>query len=510
MNLARTISETARLCVDKRALIFPDSTYTYGQIDRTVQHYSGLLQRLGITKGDRVAVQLPKRVEFIFLELAIMSVGGVVLPLNFDYQAEEIEYYLSDSDSCLFFTDKQRFERSSRILKDLKDVLTIVVDPDDQTACLGLDSELKKTNSEFERVYPTSGEDIAAILYTSGTTGKPKGAMLSHKNLVSNMKSLHEIWEWSDKDVLLHVLPLFHVHGLFVALHGGLYAGATVIMQEKFDPIETWKTIEREKCTILMGVPTVYSRLLEHWEGMNPKPGLDSMRIFISGSAPLTETLFNRFEQLTGFRLLERYGMTEAVMVASNPVEVSARKSRSVGYPLPGVEIRIVSDSHENVAPGAIGEVWVQGDDVFKGYWKMPEKTADSFNDNWFMTGDLGYQDVTDGGRLYIVGRSKELIITGGYNVYPKEVEDVLEGHPSVKEAAIVGLPDQDFGERVTGFVVIKNEAEVTSDELIAFCQERLARYKCPKKVFMVDTLPINPMGKIQKNELIKASAQSA
>ncbi len=504
MNLAETISETAQRNGEKPAIIFDNKSYTYNEIDNRVRHYSALLDRLGVKNGDRVAIQLPKRIEFIFLELAVMSVGAVALPLNSDYQAEEIRYYLSDSGSRLFFTDNQRFERSREVLHGLRQVVTVLVDPVDEAMTMGLTNELDKTNPNFERVYPTAGDDLAMILYTSGTTGKSKGAMLSHKNLISNMTALHEIWKWSDSDVLLHVLPLFHVHGLFVALHGGLYAGATIIMHERFDPIKTWAAIENEKCTILMGVPTIYSRLLDHWELLEPKANLSSMRVFISGSAPLLETLFNRFEQATGFRILERYGMTEAEMIASNPIEPAGRKAKSVGFALPGVEIRVFSDRHENVVLGNVGEVWVQGENVFKGYWQMPEKTEDSFKDKWFKTGDLGFQDPMDGARLYIVGRSKELIITGGYNVYPKEIEDVLESHNEVTEAAVVGLPDEDFGEKVTAFVVMKADAQTSSEDLILFCKERLAGYKCPKIVFRMETLPRNAMGKIQKNVLVE------
>lgn len=509
MNLARTISEATASYGSKTAIVFPGASYTFKEIDDSVQHYCAMLRRLGVSTGDRVAIQLTKRVEFIFLELAVMSVGAVVLPLNFDYRPEEIEYYLSDSGARLFFTDKDRFDRSLNALQSLKDVVTVMVDDVGSTACRDLKTELQKTNPKCERDYPTTSEDLAAILYTSGTTGKPKGAMLTHWNLVSNMKSLYDLWEWSDKDVLLHVLPMFHVHGLFVALHGALYAGATIIIQEKFDAERTWQTIENTRCTVFMGVPTVYSRLLEHWEATAPKPDLGSMRVFVSGSAPLPEAISDRFEKATGFRLLERYGMTETVMVASNPIDPSARKAKGVGYQLPGVEIRIVSDQGLDVTPGDIGEVWVSGDGVFKGYWRMPEKTAESFEGKWFRTGDLGRQDPDDVGRLYIVGRSKELIITGGYNVYPKEVEDVLMSNDSVHEAAVIGIPDDDFGEKVTAFVVLKPDKQTSSDDLVSFCKEQLARYKCPKILLIVDSLPKNQMGKIQKNELAREFEKS-
>jgi len=509
MNLAEILSGVAKRYPQKPAIIFEDQSYSYKDLDDQVQKYAALLDRVGVNKGDRVAIQLPKRMEFIFLELAVMTIGGVVLPLNFDYQPEEIRYYLLDSGSRVFFTDSERFERSKTFLDELEHVATILVDPVREAVSMGLATELEKTSPNFERTYPTSGEDLAAILYTSGTTGKPKGAMLSHRNLISNMMALNDIWKWSSTDVLLHVLPLFHVHGLFVALHGGLYAGATIVMHRRFEPERSWEALAGNQCTVFMGVPTIFGRLVDHWELMQAKADLSSIRLFISGSAPLAETLFNRFEQATGFRILERYGMTEALMVASNPVQPDRRKAKSVGYPLPGVEIKIALNKGENAVSGEAGEVWVRGDNVFLGYWQLPEKTAECFEDKWFKTGDLGRLDPTDSQRLYIVGRSKELIITGGYNVYPREVEDVLESHQALKEAAVVGLPDDDFGERVTAFVVLKPDAKISSDDLITYCRERLARYKCPKTVSIMDALPRNPMGKIQKNILVKEFPQT-
>lgn len=503
MNLARKLSEVARRCGNRPAIIFENAVHGYDHLDREVERYSALLSRLNVQPGDRVAIQLPKQLEFIFLELAILSVGAIALPLNSDYKAEEIDYFLTDSDSSLLFTDRQRFSQAEEKLKKHTGLEVVLVDSGEGSGTLSLDRELERDPRGYTRQYPTGAGDVAVICYTSGTTGRPKGAMITHKNLISNTTALHEIWEWTDRDVLLHALPLFHVHGLFVALHGGLYAGATILMQEKFDPARIWETIEREKCTMLMGVPTMYQRLLNQWETMDTKPALNSMRVFISGSAPLLEAQFNRFEHQTGFRILERYGMTEAGMIASNRIDPNGRKAQSVGYPLPGVEIRVVSQGGQDVSPGDVGEVWVRGENVFKGYWRMPEKTGESFENSWLKTGDLGYQDPQDNARLYLVGRAKELIITGGYNVYPKEVENVLEGHVAIREAAVIGLPDVDFGEKVTA-VVVRNEsrADVSSESLISYCKSHLANYKCPKMVFFVDGLPRNAMGKLQKNEL--------
>ncbi|MGB6063482.1 MAG: AMP-binding protein [Desulfomonilaceae bacterium] len=503
MNLAGKLSEVAKRHGDKHAIIFENTVYTYNDVENQVEQYAAMLVRLNMKLGDRVAIQLSKRMEFIFLELAVLSVGGIVIPLNPDYKAQEIEYFLTDSGSSLYFTDYERFSRVHAELEKLKNLQTVLVDHHEEVKTHSLSRELEGRPPNYRRPYPTGGDDVAVICYTSGTTGRSKGAMITHKNLTSNMTALHEIWEWSDKDVLLHVLPLFHVHGLFVALHGSLNAGATVIMHEKFEPARTWETIEQQECTMFMGVPTIYQRLLNEWEGMDRKPDLKGMRVFISGSAPLLETQFNRFEKATGFRILERYGMTETGMITSNPFDPSRRKPGSVGYPLPGLEIRVVTKSGDDVRPGEVGEVWVRGESVFKGYRGMPEKTRESFQDGWFKSGDLGYQDPGDSARLYLVGRVKELIITGGYNVYPKEVEDVLASHTAIQEAAVIGLPDADLGEKVTAILVPEDGSAPPSSELImSHCKSCLASYKCPKAVFFVDKLPRNAMGKIQKNEL--------
>jgi len=509
MNLAKILARKAQSCGDKRAILFETTAFTYAEVDEQIERYASMLKALGVAPGDRVALQLPKRMEFIFLELAVMSVGGVVLPLNADYKADELHYFLSDSGSSLLITDLLRFERCKSILVMFSDLEIILVDNVGSRGCLILQETLTRGDKDFKRKYPSGGDDPAMIIYTSGTTGRSKGAVLSHRNLIANMEALHAVWEWSDKDVLLHVLPLFHVHGLFVALHGGLYAGASIIMHDRFDPPRTWQAIQSHKCTMLMGVPTIYKRLIQQWDLLNPKPDLSSMRVFISGSAPLLENLFNRFEDKTGFRILERYGMTEAGMIASNPIQAERRKARSVGYPLPGTDVRIVSDNRIDVEAGQVGEVWIRGDSVFKGYWKMPEKTAESFDVEWFKTGDLGYQDPEDANRLYLVGRSKELIISGGYNVYPKEIEDVLETHEAVKEAAVVGVPDEDFGEKVVAFVALGEKVNVSPEELIRHCKDRLASYKCPKHIVKIDALPRNAMGKLQKNVLQKAFGES-
>jgi malonyl-CoA/methylmalonyl-CoA synthetase len=505
MNLARFLSETASRHPDKPAVIFDGTSHSYSAFDRQVERFASMLQAEGIGKGARVAIQLTKRMEFLYLHFAVLSVGAITLPLNPEYREGEVAYFLSDSDSSLYVTDEERFRRAAGAIRNLKGVRTLLVDGAVAEGAGNLPDRLARTPSRFRRTYPTGGDDVAMICYTSGTTGRSKGAMITHRNLVSNMLALSEAWRWTEKDVLLHVLPLFHVHGLNVATHGCLYAGATIVMHGKFEPRRAWEALERERCTLLMAVPTIYQRLMGEWEKPERKPDLGGMRVFISGSAPLADNLFHRFERATGFRILERYGMTETGMITSNSIDPAYRVAKSVGDPLPGVRIRVVGSDGHDVRPGDVGEVWIRGDNVFRGYWGMPGKTGESFVEGWFRSGDLGYQDPNDGGRLYLVGRAKELIISGGFNVYPKEVENVLESHDAVKESAVVGLPDEEFGEKVAAVVVLKDDrASVAPRVLDAHCRDRLASYKCPREIAVVPELPRNAMGKILKNQIVE------
>ncbi len=501
MNLAKLLAETARKHSDKPAVVFEGASYTFRAFDREVERYAGMLHASGVGKGDRVAIQLPKRMEVLLLHFAILSVGAITLPLNPEYRAEEVEYFLSDSGSSLFVADERRFASAERAVRGLRGVRGLLVDGAGREGADSLPERLARAPDRFSRAYPAGGDDVGMLCYTSGTTGRSKGAMITHRNMVANMLALSAAWEWTADDVLLHALPLFHVHGLNVATHGSLYAGSTLVMHEKFDPASAWGALEEHRCTLFMGVPTMYQRLMNEWEKRERKPDLRAMRVFISGSAPLSDNLFRQFERATGFRILERYGMTETGMNVSNPIDPPLRKAKSVGYPLAGVSIRVVGEDGSDVAPGDVGEVWIRGDNVFRGYWGMPEKTRESFVKGWFRSGDLGYQDPKDGGRLYLVGRAKELIITGGYNVYPKEVESVLESHEAVKEAAVAGLPDEEFGEKVVAVVVPKEgRGSLLPEALIEHCKGRLASYKCPKRIAIVAELPRNAMGKIQKN----------
>ncbi|PZU92449.1 MAG: o-succinylbenzoate--CoA ligase [Pseudanabaena sp.] len=505
MNLVQLLSQNFAKYSSKPVIVFGENTWTYQDLEDQIRDYASLLNQIGIKKGDRIAIQMPKSVEFLFLHLAILSIGAISLPLNPDYRGSEIVYFLSDSSSNLFITTSDRLAQFQTEIQHLSNLQIILADqnsnPEYQPNILGSLLELvAQSPKEFVPTYSSGGNDIAMICYTSGTTGRSKGAMISHRNLIANMEALHEAWQWQDSDRLLHVLPLFHVHGLNVAVLGCLYAGATMIMVEKFEPRSAWRALEREQISIFMAVPTIYQRLISSWQDLESTPDLSKMRLFISGSAPLSDRQFDDFEKLTDFRILERYGMTETGMNASNPIDPKQRLPKSVGFPLKGVEILIVDSNGKSLRDGEVGEVWIRGENVFQGYWQMPDKTKESFVDGWFRSGDLGYVDPQ--GRLYLVSRAKELIITGGFNVYPKEIENILESHKSVKESAVIGIPDQDFGEKVVAAIAFHEGLQVPLEDLIGHCKVSLASYKCPKQVFEVSEIPRNAMGKIQKHLL--------
>ncbi len=358
----------------------------------------------------------------------------------------------------------------------------------------GTGSLLADMPDEVAPVAARGSSDLAAILYTSGTTGRSKGAMLTHGNLLSNALTLKTLWGWRYDDVLIHILPIYHVHGLFVALHGALLAGATVLFHRGFDPAAVIADFSRG--SVLMGVPTHYTRLTAMPE-LAPA-ACSNMRLFLSGSAPLLAEAHQRFEEKTGQRILERYGMTETGMITSNPYEGGARLAGTVGYPLPGVAVRIRGDGGELAAPGTPGVLEVRGPNVFAGYWRMPEKTAQEFRpDGFFITGDIATQEPD--GRVTLVGRAKDLIIAGGLNIYPKEVEEAIDALPGVDESAVIGVPHPDLGEGVVAVVVPSGGASVTEEAVRAALEGQLARFKLPRRVFVVDALPRNAMGKVQK-----------
>ena len=484
--------------LDATAIETADSTtpqfYTWRDLERGTAMLANLIAGLALPEGSRIAVQTEKSVEALMLYLAVLRAGHVYLPLNTAYQAGEITYFIGNAEPAMVVCAGKNFGWVSKIafLAGTRHVFTL---NEDRTGTL-----LDRAAFQGDQHQPAlrRAGDLAAILYTSGTTGRSKGAMLTHGNLLSNAQVLHKAWGWRPDDVLVHALPIFHVHGLFVASHGALLAGAKMVWFGRFDPRAVAARLPQ--ASVFMGVPTLYVRLLG--ETALTKAACAHMRLFVSGSAPLLIETFKLWQERTGHTILERYGMSETVMLTSNPYQpATARRGGTVGPPLPGVGVRVQSDKALPLAAGEIGNIEVKGPNVFKGYWRMPEKTADEFTtDSWFKTGDVGKVD-TDG-FVTIVGRSKDLIISGGYNVYPAEIEGCINELPGVAESAVVGVPHKDFGEAVLALVVAKPGSMLDGAAVVAALKSQIANFKVPKQVFVVDELPRNAMGKVQKNLL--------
>ncbi len=474
--------------------------YSWRDLERATAMMANLLVSLKLPAGARVAVQVEKSVEALMLYLATLRAGYVFLPLNTAYQSAEIEYFIGNAEPAVVVCTPQNFGWVSKIAFKAGSghVFTL---GDDRTGSL---LERAVHCSDRHMAAQRRADDLAAILYTSGTTGRSKGAMLSHGNMLSNAVMLKDYWGWKPGDVLMHVLPIFHVHGLFVAVHGALLNGSKMIWMARFDPK---RVIERlPETTVFMGVPTLYVRLLA-------EPGLDrnaarNMRLFIAGSAPLLIETFNEWIVRTGHTILERYGMSETVMLTSNPYDAdprhanqSERRGGTVGFPLPGVSLRVQSDDGLTLRTGEVGGIQVKGPNVFSGYWQMPEKTREEFTeDGYFKTGDVGRVD--QDGYVSIVGRSKDLIISGGYNVYPAEIEGVINTFAGVAESAVVGVPDADFGEVGVAIVIPKPGAKLEPANILQKLKAMLANFKVPKRCYVVTDLPRNAMGKVQKNVL--------
>ncbi len=473
--------------------------YSWRDLDRATAMMANLLASLKLPAGSRIAVQVEKSVEAMMLYLATLRAGHVFLPLNTAYQSAEIEYFIGNAEPAVVVCSPKNFGWVSKIAfqAGTRHVYTL---GDDRTGSL---LERAVHHSDRHTVARRGEDDLAAILYTSGTTGRSKGAMLTHGNLLSNARVLKDYWGWRSQaeggDVLIHALPIFHVHGLFVALHGALINGSRMIWLNKFDP---QRVIARmPEATVFMGVPTLYVRMLA--EPSLTREAVRNVRLFISGSAPLLLETFNEWRARTGQTILERYGMSETAMLTSNPYrpEDGERRGGTVGFPLPGVGLRVRGDDGRDLPVGEIGGIEVRGPNVFKGYWRMPEKTKEEFTpDSWFKTGDVGRID--ERGYVTIVGRSKDLIISGGYNVYPAEIEGYLNELPGVAESALVGVPHPDFGEVGVAVVVAKPGARLEGDALIATLKAKLANFKIPKRCVVVTDLPRNTMGKVQKNLL--------
>ncbi|MFO1340372.1 MAG: malonyl-CoA synthase [Burkholderiaceae bacterium] len=469
--------------------------YSWSDLDRASARIANLLGSLGLPPASRVAVQVEKSVEALLLYLGVLRAGHVFLPLNTAYQAAEVEYFIGNAEPAVFVCSGRHFTWVSRLAFQAGTTHVFTLN-DDRTGTL---LDRAAFHADTHAPAHKSADDLAAILYTSGTTGRSKGAMLTHGNLLSNAQTLKDYWAWQPGDVLVHALPIFHVHGLFVASHGALLNGSKMLWFSKFEPRAVVARLP--EATVFMGVPTLYVRLLA--EAGLTQQACGHMRLFISGSAPLLIETFNEFKARTGHTILERYGMSETVMLTSNPCRPGdgERRGGTVGFPLPGVGLRVRDDQGQPVAAGEIGGIEVRGPNVFCGYWRMPEKTKEEFTaDGWFKTGDVGRVDAD--GYVTIVGRSKDLIITGGYNVYPAEVEGYLNELPGVAESAVIGAPHPDFGEGVLAVVVPRAGASLDAPALMAALKARIAGFKVPKQIFVLGELPRNTMGKVQKNLL--------
>ena len=464
-----------------------ESRFTFAELERETARWAAAIAGLGVKPGDRIAVQVEKSVANLVLYLAALRVGAVYLPLNTAYTLAELGYFISDAEPALIVCDPAQRE-SVTVLAGGARVETLNREGEGSLA------DLARTAPDGFETVARGASDLAAICYTSGTTGRSKGAMLTHGALHANAATLVREWRFTAADVLLHALPIYHVHGLFVATHTAMMAGGSMILQPRFDPAEVLAALPR--ASVMMGVPTFYTRLLA-------QPALTAeatryMRLFVSGSAPLLAATHREWRARTGQAILERYGMTETGMNASNPYD-GPRLAGAVGPALPGVALRIVGEGGEALAAGEAGLVEVKGPNLFAGYWRNPEKTTAAFTaDRWFRTGDLGRID--ERGYLWLVGRASDLIISGGLNVYPAEVEAAIDAAPGVVESAVIGLPHADLGEAVTAVVVAR--AELTEADVLAALSERLARFKQPRRVIFVSALPRNAMGKVTKANL--------
>ncbi|MCY3970652.1 MAG: AMP-binding protein [Acidobacteria bacterium] len=489
MNLYALLYERFAAALDCPSLALPSAAkgarvpaWTYGDLDGASARFAAALQRRGVEPGDRVLVQVPKSAEAVALYLGVLRCGGVYVPLNVAYTEREVAFFVSDASPRVVIRGGGGVGEPGS---------------GDGPRAIGIDALWREARS-FDpdpAIERRADDDLAAICYTSGTTGRSKGAMITHRNLTSNALALYRIWGFEPGDVLLHALPIFHVHGLFVALHTAFLNTSKVLFLPAFDAAEVRRLLP--EATVLMGVPTFYSRLLA-------EPGFgsadcESIRLFVSGSAPLTEAVFGDFEGRTGHQILERYGMTEAGMITSNLLD-GERVAGTVGFPLPDVEVRAVAEDGAELPAGEVGMLEIRGPNLFAGYWALPDKTAEEMRgDGFFVTGDLGSVDVE--GRVTLVGRGKDLIIAGGFNVYPKEVEDRLDEVEGVRESAVIGAPHADLGEGVVA-VLVAEGGPVEDDTLRTALEAGLARYKHPRRFYWVDELPRNAMGKVQKNVL--------
>jgi malonyl-CoA/methylmalonyl-CoA synthetase len=479
----------------RTCLFFDQHRYTYKDLQEAALRWTGYFQqRCGVERGERIALFLDNSPAFLAAYLGAQLAGAIVVLVNTQYKQVELRHILSDSEAKLCITDALHAFEVDKVANDVPALEKIVVDG----SLWGISTAIKL---EIDEVVLPDGEEIALIAYTSGTTGRSKGAMLRHRNLAANSHAVTEAWQWSADDCLLLCLPLFHIHGLGVGIHGTLFRGASVDLRARFDANEIYSELYRGRATMYFGVPTMYTRLINEARQNPDHQKAEQIRLFVSGSAALSPQTFNEFQELFGQAILERYGMTETIMNLTNPYE-GERRPGTVGKPFPGQEARIVHvRTREEITNSDPGEIQVRGPHVFKGYWQRPDATEESFDsEGWFNTGDLGWR--SDDGYFTISGRARELIISGGYNIYPREIEEVLMAHDAVAEAAVLGAPDPEFGEQVVAVIVARpdTDQERLRDELIAWCRDQLASYKKPRRILFIDALPRNAMGKVQKH----------
>lgn len=490
-NFYKALENCFDRAADRTAFVSRDgSSVSYGEVARLSSAYAGALAGLGVRTGDRVTVQVRKSLANVALYLGALKLGAVYQPLNTAYTPAEVEFFVSDAEPALIVTDPSTRDAAEAIAarNGVPAVATL------DAAGGGSLNERAVSSAPLRETALRAPDDVAALLYTSGTTGRSKGAMITHRNLSSNALALCDIWRMHDGDVLLHALPIFHTHGLFVALNTAFLTSARILWHESFHAGDVIAALP--EATVMMGVPTYYARLLD--TGLLTPELCRRMRVFISGSAPLLAQTHVQFEEATGHKILERYGMTECGMITSNPYD-GARVPGTVGFSLPDVTVRIADKTGAPLGFGEIGTIEVRGPNVFKGYWRLPEKTAEEFReDGFFISGDLATMDAE--GRVAIVGRGKDLIISGGLNVYPKEIETEIDALPGIAEAAVIGVPHPDFGEAVVAVAVAtRSENRLSESDMIARLALRLAKFKTPKRIIFVDELPRNTMGKIQK-----------
>ncbi|MEU1338958.1 long-chain fatty acid--CoA ligase [Streptomyces sp. NPDC005827] len=501
LNLATMLHESALADPDKPCVIIDDTTLTYAQVEHMVGLVAGNLLALGLERGAKVAVQLPNMPQFLFAYLGAMRAGLVMVPLNPLLRAPEVAYHLENSDAQVLITGESYAGEAHRGASAVPGVSTYVVDfgggqrPEGTAAF-----EELLVPVEAPDIVPTDADDTAVLLYTSGTTGKPKGAELTHFQLFMNCTVAGELFGFRDDDVVIAVLPLFHVFGLSSVLNTAVRFGTTLVLVPRFEPDAVVGAIERHRATVFPGVPTMYVALLG---AADAERDLSSLRVGVSGGASLPGEVIRAFEdRFPGTVILEGYGLSETASTATFNVSAERRKVLSVGKPVWGVQVRVVGTDDKPLPPGPchVGEVVIRGHNVLKSYYKNPEETAEAMRGGWFHTGDLGYTD--EDGYLFIVDRKKDLVIRGGYNVYPREVEEVLYDHPAVAEAAVIGRPDERLGEEVVAAVSLSPGHHVTPEDLIGFCRERLAAYKYPREIRVLTELPKGPTGKILKKEL--------